>query len=93
MINSLRIANQYAIMLPRWETPEHTEGYEGFYHLISCEGTVEQTTLTYIIRDHDRDRFERRKRNSNIWFAKSIKNFLIVQASKSKTNTTTCVKW
>ena len=62
MINSLRIANQFAIMLPRWETPEHTEGYEGFYHLISIEGTVEKTVLTYIIRDHDRDRFERRKK-------------------------------
>lgn len=62
MINSIRIANQYAIMLPRWETPEHTEEYEGFYHLISFEGTVEQTVLTYIIRDHDRDRFERRKK-------------------------------
>lgn len=62
MINSLRIANQFAIMLPRWETPEHTEGYEGFYHLISIEGTVEKTTITYIIRDHDRDRFERRKK-------------------------------
>lgn len=62
MINSIRIANQFAIMLPRWETPEHTEGYEGFYHLISIEGTVEQTVMTYIIRDHDRDRFERRKK-------------------------------
>ncbi|MCM1348092.1 MAG: peptidase T [Firmicutes bacterium] len=62
MINSIRIANQFAIMLPRWETPEHTEGYEGFYHLVSIEGTVEKTTLTYIIRDHDRDRFERRKK-------------------------------
>ena len=62
MINSIRIANQFAIMLPRWETPEHTEGYEGFYHLISIEGTVEKTVLTYIIRDHDRDRFERRKK-------------------------------
>ncbi len=62
MINSMRIANQFVIMLPRWETPEHTEDYEGFYHLISMEGTVEKTTLTYIIRDHDRDRFERRKK-------------------------------
>lgn len=62
MINSIRIANQFIIMLPRWETPEHTEDYEGFYHLTSVEGTVEQTTLTYIIRDHDRDRFERRKK-------------------------------
>ena len=62
MINSIRIANQFSIMLPRWETPEHTEGYEGFYHLIGFEGTVEETTLTYIIRDHDMDRFQRRKK-------------------------------
>lgn len=62
MINSIRIANQFAIMLPRWETPEHTEGYEGFYHLIGFEGTVEKSVLTYIIRDHDTDRFERRKK-------------------------------
>ena len=62
MINSIRIANQFAIMLPRWETPEHTEGYEGFYHLVGIEGNVEQTVITYIIRDHDRDRFERRKK-------------------------------
>ena len=62
MLNSIRVANQFAIMLPRWETPEHTEGYEGFYHLIGIEGSVESTTLTYIIRDHDRDRFERRKK-------------------------------
>ena len=62
MINSIRMANQFILMLPRWETPEHTEGYEGFYHLVSIEGNVESTTLTYIIRDHDRDRFERRKK-------------------------------
>ena len=62
MVNSMRIANQFVIMLPRWETPEHTEDYEGFYHLVSMEGTVEKTVLTYIIRDHDRDRFERRKK-------------------------------
>ncbi len=62
MINSMRVATQFAIMLPRWETPEHTEGYEGFYHLVGIEGTVEKTVLTYIIRDHDRDRFERRKK-------------------------------
>lgn len=62
MINSMRIAFQLAVMLPRWETPEHTEGYEGFYHLTSMQGTVEQTVLTYIIRDHDRARFESRKR-------------------------------
>ena len=62
MLNSMRVAVQFAMMLPRWETPEHTEGYEGFYHLISMEGSVEKTTLSYIIRDHDRARFESRKR-------------------------------
>ncbi|MDE6486562.1 MAG: peptidase T [Muribaculaceae bacterium] len=62
MVNSMRIANQFVIMLPRWETPEHTEDYEGFYHLVSMQGTVEETVLTYIIRDHDSDRFERRKK-------------------------------
>ena len=62
MVNSMRIAYQLAVMLPRWETPEHTQGYEGFYHLIGMNGTVEETTLSYIIRDHDRARFESRKR-------------------------------
>lgn len=62
MINSIRVANNFITMLPRWETPEHTEGYEGFYHLVGINGSVEETTLSYIIRDHDRDRFERRKR-------------------------------
>ncbi len=62
MLNSIRIANQFTSMLPRWETPEHTEGYEGFFHLISIKGDVEKTEVTYIIRDHDRDRFERRKK-------------------------------
>ena len=62
MLNSMRVAMQFAVMLPRWETPEHTEGYEGFYHLVGMEGNVECTTLTYILRDHDRARFESRKR-------------------------------
>ncbi|MDE6445193.1 MAG: peptidase T [Muribaculaceae bacterium] len=62
MVNSMRVATQFIVMLPRWETPEHTEGYEGFYHLVGIEGTVEQTVLSYILRDHDRARFESRKR-------------------------------
>ncbi len=62
MVNSIRVATQFIVMLPRWETPEHTEGYEGFYHLVGIEGSVEETVLTYIIRDHDRARFESRKR-------------------------------
>lgn len=62
MINSLRVANRFISMLPPLETPEHTEGYEGFYHLTGMEGTVEQTTVNYIVRDHDRVRFENRKK-------------------------------
>ncbi len=62
MVNSIRVAANFIEMLPRWETPEHTEGYEGFYHLVGIQGSVEQTVLTYIIRDHDRNRFESRKK-------------------------------
>jgi tripeptide aminopeptidase len=62
MLNSMRVAHQFVSMLPRHETPEHTEKYEGFYHLVGMEGSVEQSSLSYIIRDHDRDRFERRKK-------------------------------
>lgn len=62
MLNSMRVAHQFASMIPRHETPEHTEGYEGFFHLTNMEGTVEKSSLSYIIRDHDRDRFERRKK-------------------------------
>ncbi|WP_321518863.1 peptidase T [uncultured Bacteroides sp.] len=62
MINSIRIANQFIAMLPRHESPEHTEGYEGFYHLIGVNGTVEQSTVSYIVRDHDRAKFENRKK-------------------------------
>ena len=61
MINSMLVANQFIQMLPAEETPAHTEGYEGFYHLIGINGEVEQTTASYIIRDHDRERFEARK--------------------------------
>ena len=61
MINSLLVANEYASLLPANETPGTTEGYEGFYHLIGMEGEVENTVLSYIVRDHDREKFEARK--------------------------------
>ena len=61
MRNSMRIATQLAQLFPADETPEQTQGYEGFYHLVGMNGTVEETTLSYIIRDHDRARFEQRK--------------------------------
>ena len=62
MINSMFIALDFINSLPRLETPEHTEGRQGFFHLNAMEGDVEETTLHYIIRDHDREHFEARKR-------------------------------
>ncbi|WP_452598149.1 peptidase T [Pontimicrobium sp. MEBiC01747] len=61
MVNSMYIATEFINSLPRMETPEHTEGYEGFFHLYSINGEVEDTVLQYIIRDHDRGHFEARK--------------------------------
>ena len=62
MINAIEVAGDMLHLLPAEERPEHTEGYEGFFHCVGMSGTVEKATLTYIIRDHDADRFERRKR-------------------------------
>jgi tripeptide aminopeptidase len=62
MVNANRLAVELAAMLPADETPEATEGYQGFYHLLNITSGVEQARLSYIIRDHDRDRFEDRKR-------------------------------
>ena len=61
MVNASRVAAEFAAMMPEAETPEHTTGYEGFYHLLHMEGNVEHATLTYIIRDHDAARFDARK--------------------------------
>lgn len=61
MINSISVANRFIGLLPAAEVPERTSGYEGFYHLIATHGDVEQTNLTYIVRDHDREKFEARK--------------------------------
>ncbi|MGZ0085750.1 peptidase T [Caldibacillus thermoamylovorans] len=63
MINSIKIAMEFQQQLPANEAPEHTEGYEGFYHLLSFQGSVEETKLHYIIRDFDRESFEARKAN------------------------------
>ncbi len=62
MINSAKIAMEFNQKLPAEEAPELTEGYEGFYHLSSINGDVEETTLSYIIRDFDRVQFEARKK-------------------------------
>ena len=61
MVNANRLAAEFANMLPADETPETTEGYEGFYHLLGIESNIEKAKLSYIIRDHDRAKFEDRK--------------------------------
>lgn len=61
MINSAKIAMEFHAQLPAGEAPEHTEGYEGFYHLSSIRGDVEETRLQYLIRDFDRQQFQARK--------------------------------
>ncbi|WP_372936545.1 peptidase T [Seonamhaeicola sp.] len=61
MINSMYIATEFINSLPRMETPEHTDGYQGFFHLHNMKGSVDETVLEYIIRDHDRQHFDARK--------------------------------
>ena len=62
MVNASRLACEFNAMIPSDEIPETTEGYQGFYHLIGIESRCEEAKLSYIIRDHDRDHFEDRKR-------------------------------
>lgn len=61
MKNSMRMAMELDAMLPPFEKPEYTEGYEGFFHLIQMSGDVEKTKMEYIIRDHDKEKFETKK--------------------------------
>lgn len=62
MVNACLVAMDFASMMPADERPETTEGYQGFFHLVGMTGGVEEARLTYIIRDHDRQRFDNRKR-------------------------------
>lgn len=66
MINASLLAMEYASWLPATERPETTEGYEGFYHLTSMSGSVEEATLSYIIRDHSRELFEKKKEHLQV---------------------------
>ncbi|NBC83308.1 MAG: peptidase T [Bacteroidetes bacterium] len=61
MVNSMLIATELNGMLPLHEVPSHTEGYEGFYHLVKIDGDVEYTTMQYIIRDHNKEKFDHKK--------------------------------
>lgn len=67
MINSMLIAGKFISMLPSQETPQTTQGYEGFYHLVGMQGDVEQSTLSYIVRDHSSEKFEGRKKEMAQW--------------------------
>ena len=67
MVNAIRVANEFMNQLPADEIPETTEGYEGFYHVVGIEGSVEEATISYIIRDHDRAKFEVRKECMKAW--------------------------
>lgn len=71
MINSILIASELNAMLPVHEVPEATEGYQGFYHLVNFNGSVEKTSIVYIIRDHNREKFEIKKKK-----LESVVNFL-----------------
>jgi tripeptide aminopeptidase len=62
MISSMHIANEFINLIPNNQRPEYTEGYEGFYHLISISGEVEESNLAFIVRDFDRNNFEKRKK-------------------------------
>jgi tripeptide aminopeptidase len=67
MINALRVAQELINLVPTAESPEETEGYEGFFHLIGLNGEVEKAQVAFIIRDHDRAKFEDRKRRMQAW--------------------------
>ncbi len=81
MINSMLIAMEFNNMLPVDQRPENTEGYEGFYHLIHMEGTVDSSELKYIIRDHDKKKFEEKKE-----LVKEIASFLNKKHGKNTVN-------
>ncbi len=71
MKNAIIIAQEFNAMLPVEQRPEYTEGYEGFYHIISFKGSVEEADFGYIIRDHDREKFEEKKK-----FIQTVADFI-----------------
>ncbi len=71
MKNAIIIAQEFNAMLPVEQRPEYTEGYEGFYHIISFKGSVEEADFSYIIRDHDREKFEEKKK-----FIQTVADFI-----------------
>ena len=81
----MRVANQFVEMLPRHETPEHTEGYEGFYHLTSMEGNVEKSNpYLHYQRSRSRSFRENVKKRCSIWSIRSIPNFRVCASVELK---------
>lgn len=75
MINSMLLANKFISKLPKHETPQETKGYEGFFHVTGINGSIEETKVELIIRDHDRKKFEKRKKTVEKIAAKINKKF------------------
>lgn len=89
MINSISIANEFDSLLGSVRRPEHTEGYEGFFHLLSINGDIETTKMEYIIRDHDREIFEKMKeeiKNNAEFFNKRYGDIIDIKISDSYYN-------
>lgn len=90
MINSINIAHEFHAMLPNIKRPEHTTDYEGFYHLMNISGTVDETKMTYIVRDHDRDKFEDMKKHveavTNLLNKSHHKNIISIEMKDSYYN-------
>lgn len=89
MINSITVAKELDDLLGQVQRPEHTEGYEGFFHIISIDGSIENTEMTYIIRDFDRHKFEKMKEFFNDcvnFLNKKYNNIIIVEISDTYYN-------
>lgn len=89
MVNSISIANEFDSLLGSVRRPEHTEGYEGFFHLLSINGDIETTKMEYIIRDHDREIFEKMKeeiKNNAEFLNKRYGNIIDIKISDSYYN-------
>ena len=91
MINSMLIANDFINELPKGVTPQETEGYEGFFHVTGVSGSIEETVLELIVRDHDREKFESRKQlilditqKFNEKFAKQFGEDIVVTVLKDQ---------
>ena len=94
MINAIEVACDLQRFLPACQRPEHTEGYEGFYHCVGLNGTVEKASVSYIIRDHDADKFEQKK--VFMWACVDLlkkKYGDEVLTPPSRTSTSTCARW